>query len=351
MVENAAGRGEAKIENESADARESKSKSQWVDLVKAVAMPLVTLVLGFWFNASLNSRQARENASLSLRQEHDNNMRLNAEMMGRRIEADGALRKDMLQSILNAFGRNDMRLTMVEQLDQQLLNLELLASNFQESLDLKPLFEQVRRRIPEKREGPYAELRRRLEKLAQEVNGHQLTELSEGGIVEIGEADTEKIRDLKAYLSFGQHALADPSFRQGEADPRLCLSIDSTDAVQHQRQFKLEIMNYDPLSREVQVRLYVSRVVSQEECKDVHWNLIDKQEIDTTLMVGLFDFPVIHNMRLTGGERCAVSLTDLTPYGLRVALVYFPGSRARLNYDEVMQGLIRDHQLSEPRKH
>jgi hypothetical protein len=32
----------------------------WMEIVKVAAIPLVTLVLGFVFNASINSRQARE---------------------------------------------------------------------------------------------------------------------------------------------------------------------------------------------------------------------------------------------------------------------------------------------------
>ena len=49
----------------------------WLDVVKAVALPLVTLALGYWFNTSLNSRQTR-----------DSNYRLYTEMMGRREQAD-----------------------------------------------------------------------------------------------------------------------------------------------------------------------------------------------------------------------------------------------------------------------
>jgi hypothetical protein len=44
--------------------------ARWLDVLKAVAIPLVTLILGFVFNASLNSRQMRES-----------NIRLYTEMM------------------------------------------------------------------------------------------------------------------------------------------------------------------------------------------------------------------------------------------------------------------------------
>ena len=69
----------------------SDGRHSWlIDLVKVLALPLVTLVLGYWFNSSLNERQ-----------QIDSNVRLYAEMMGRREEADSNLRKDMFNSILN----------------------------------------------------------------------------------------------------------------------------------------------------------------------------------------------------------------------------------------------------------
>ncbi len=101
----------------------------WIELVKVLALPLVTLVLGYWFNSSLNERQ-----------QVDSNIRLYAEMMGRREEADSNLRKDMFNSILTTFMAKDpaLRLSSEELIRQQILSLELLAYNFHESLDIAP---------------------------------------------------------------------------------------------------------------------------------------------------------------------------------------------------------------------
>ena len=74
--------------------------------------------------------------------------------------------------------------------------------------------------------------------------------------------------------------------------------------------------------------------------------------MDTNFLVGLFDFPMIDNTRLSGGERTAVSLTALNPSVLSVALAYFPASRASLKdkpyYDEVIRDLVRNRQPSSP---
>ncbi|MGH9428937.1 MAG: hypothetical protein ACRD2L_21850, partial [Terriglobia bacterium] len=318
-------------------------------LLKVMALPLVTLVLGFMFNTSLNKRQANES-----------NMRLYTEMMGRREEADSNLRKDMFNSILKTFMSDDPKSKPDQRLREQVLNLELLAYNFHESLDIGPLFKDVRSRIPAQKKGPNAELRSRLERVAHEVIMRQLTVVSDSGMVEEGNT-----LPGKTNLFFGLHTVADPDFKPGEDVARLCLSMDSTDEVQqyhqfklettkvrHYRQFTLEIFEYDPLSREVQVRLYVSRVLNQEECQRADLDLVDNREIDTNFWVGLFDFPMIDNTRLTSGERCSVSLTVLTPSVLNVALAYFPGSRASLKdkpyYDEVMHDLVRDRQPSGP---
>jgi len=328
------------------------STFSWMELLKVVALPLVTLILGFWFNKSLNERQARDNVALNERQARDSDLRLYTEMMGRREQADSDLRKDMFKSILDTFMSTKDRPTLEQkqQLKQDVLKLELLAYNFHESLDIGPLFKEVRSRIPEQKQGPNADLRRRLERVAQEVIQRQLTLLSDSAVVEKGSAaDPQKINDLQTFLFFdGPHVVPDPSVKAGEGVSRLCLSIESAeeagDKAPHYRQFTLEVIKYDPLTREVRVRLYASQLLTQRECQQADLDLAAKPEIDTNFWVGLFDFPMIDNTRLSHDERCAVSLTDLSRDVITVALAYFPGSRASLKdkpyYDEVIRRLV-----------
>jgi hypothetical protein len=93
-------------------------------------------------------------------------------------------------------------------------------------------------------------------------------------------------------------------------------------------------------NREVEVWLRVSQPLSNEECQQEDFNPL-KVEVDTRLWVGPFAFPMIDNTRLSNGERCAVTLGEITPETLPVRLSYFPESRASLKdkpyYDEVMQ--------------
>ncbi len=355
MAENETGRGEAKIESKTADVGRSESRFSWMELLKVIALPLVTLILGFYFNASLNERQAKENKALSERQAKESDMRLYTEMMGRREQADSDLRKDMFKSILDTFMSKDRKLEPSQQLSQDILNLELLAYNFHESLDIAPLFKDARRRIPDQGQDSNAKLRKRLERVAAEVIERQLRVVSDTGTVERGSAEPQKIDGFQAYLLYsGPHTVADTKVEPGQGVSRLCLSIDSTDGTPHYRQFKLELIKYDKQTREVQVRLYVSQVLSQAECQQADLNLVDKKEIDTNFWVGLFDFPMIDNTRMTNDERCAVSLTDLTLDVVTMALAYFPGSRASLKdkpyYDEVIRKLVGDRQGRGPGK-
>ena len=324
-------------------ADHGKGHPAWIELTKILALPLVTLVLGYWFNSSLNERQQVES-----------NIRLYAEMMGRREEADSNLRKDMFNSILATFMARDpaLRLSSEEVIRQQILSLELLAYNFHESLDIAPLFKDVERRIAFEGRGTNAELRGRLESVAFQVIEHQLTALSDVGMVERGDALPEKIRDFQAHIIFGRRTIADPRVKPGEGASRLCLSMEAADGSRHYRQFRLELIGLNENAREVQVHLYVSQLLTAEECHQSSLDLEGKREVDTNFIVGLFDFPMIDNTRLSGGERTSVSLTALNPKVLSVALAYFPASRASLKdkpyYDEVMRELRRNRQASSP---
>ena len=91
----------------------------WLDLLKAVAMPLVVAMLGYWLNASLNEWQQRA---------ADNRMYI--QTMGRREDAENSLRKDMFKYILDTFMSGPPGTKPGDHLDQEILSLELLATTF-----------------------------------------------------------------------------------------------------------------------------------------------------------------------------------------------------------------------------
>jgi hypothetical protein len=313
----------------------------WMDILTVVAMPLVTAAVGFTINSSLNARQAREN-----------NLRLYADMMTRREQADSDLRKDMFKSILDKFTSANPDPKSVDALDQQVVNLELLASNFNDSMDLSPLFKHVRRKIPKRSIGlspelltGFDDLRKRLETVAAEVNERQLTVVGDSGaVVRAGADQLAQLSKSPAYFRFfGPSVVVSPGLKPDDSVTQVCLSMASTDQTIHYRRFKLEVIDYNIEAREIQVRLYVSKPLDSVVCRAPDLDLKGSAEVDSKFWVGLFDFPMVDNTRLSHSERCSVSLTDLTPDHAQFSLAYFPGSRASLKdkpyYDELEHDL------------
>lgn len=327
-----------------------KPKSfDWLELLKAVALPLVLGVLGLYINVSLNERQSEES-----------NVRLYADMMARREQADSDLRKDMFKSILDKFVSTIPDSKSAEYLDQQIVNLELAAYNFNESINLGPLFKHLRSEIPDSptpgrpREEfkRFQDLLHRLEKVAVEVDERQLTVVQDSGAgVRAGADGLSQISTAPAYLRFlGPSAVPKKDLKPEDNVPYACLTLAVNDKDKiHNRRFKLEVIDYDAGAREIQVRLYASRPISKSDCTNNDPQIMAQQEkaqqeIDVRFWVGLFALPMIDNTRLSHSERLSVSLTSLTPDHAEIALAYFPSSRASLKdkpyYDELEHDLL-----------
>src|SRR5262245_51539830 len=106
---------------------------------------------------------------LEERQSRDTNARLYSELMSRREEAESTLRKDVLGAILQEY----LRASPLD-LDAKVLQLELLSNNFHESLDLRPLFHDLQRKLLKTDSKDRDELLGRIESLARDVTSKQL---------------------------------------------------------------------------------------------------------------------------------------------------------------------------------
>ena len=71
----------------------------------------------------------------------------------------------------------------------------------------------------------------------------------------------------------------------------------------------------------------------------------DTDDADAVFTVGFFDFPMLDNIRLPEGSRCAIVLNAFDPEYADFTFVYFPGERASLTekpyYDEILLNLRR----------
>ncbi len=267
-------------------------------LLTAAAIAL----LGFITSSALNQRQTI-----------DTNTRLYTELMSRREESESALRKDMCVSIINSFvNPRDTAL------GSSVLNLEMLTYNFHESLNLKPLFLELRRRIfraqreartPEARQ-ENADYLDRLETMGRETVRRQMIILEGVG------KKIDRTIDLTS----------DP---EGTSLEPATLTLEGAPTT-----FAIDVRGVDRASREGRLGLNIESPDPEQ----------GRQTKTASFTVSYFDFPMIDNTRLVGGQRCAVVLNSMSEQSADITLVLFPGTYASLKekpyYNEVIESVL-----------
>lgn len=319
-VQQAAQKKEATTET---NAEAKTVKNGW-DIADVVIKPLGGLftalaVAGFGYYASV---------TLDRRAAVDTNTRLYAELMNQREEAETTLRKDMFTSIIGSFLTRKAN-GSGQQVQQEVLNLELLAYNFHDALDLAPLFKHVYNHISETREAGAENYQTRLERAATEVKDKQIAALEEAGGKLDGVID---LSELKEKNGTGLTVIEDVLPIHPE-------SVDSTDPRLGKTYFKVQVFSADPERSEIEVKLEVRspNKHSAESSKEVDF-------LYTDFTISPFDFPMIDNTRLPHGKRCAIVMRKFEQSHVEITLVYFPGSHASLKekpfYNEVMHDLL-----------
>ena len=285
-------------------AEEPKKKKDFWDKLSIVLHPVGGLLTAFAVTyVGMTGSQLLER-----RQSLDTNARLYSELMSRREEAESSLRKDMFVSIISSFltpGSNDT--------SAKVLNLELLAYNFHDSLNLKPLFLEIQRRLQRSSDPERADYLGRLNRVAREITAKQLFSLEGHG------------KSFRRSVDFEALAAAGPA-GLGLDPETITVDHDTTEV-------SLRILKVDVDQQQLSVRLRVTSAGGQSELPDSRANFT----------VGYYDFPVIDNTRLANGMRCAVTLANFSPVAADLTTVCFPGEFASLKdrpyYDEVIRKL------------
>ena len=291
-------------EPEAAPPKESshhKDPWRWLQIL---IIPVTTLIVGQY----ASNWQEKESAR-----------RTYADMMNRREEAESALRKDMFQTTILPFMERKS-----DDMEASVLRLELLASNFHESLDLSPLFKDVYRTLSARKKEGSEELLKRLSIVAQEVVRGEMDAIREASTIRSGTVDLEILKQGPVAL-FGDQSLNLP----GSNGPP--------------RTFRVEVLEYDKQRNEFLVRLTVwsadSPPVMELQTKPFH--------------LGPFDFPLINNTRLAGGDRVALTFDGGAEDVAQIMLIYFPGSRASMKdkqyYEDMAAELLRVEQRNRER--
>ncbi len=289
---------------------EDKESKRWniIDLLKASGglLTAITIALvGYYTNNSLERMKANETRS-----------QLYAELMSKREEAESALRKDMFVSILQSFLDKG-----ADSLEKKVLNLELLAYNFHEALNLKPLFLHVAKQVNASTDPNKQDYRERLERVGHDVAMKQVMVLGGAG------SSFDRVVDLE-------------DLRASDTGVGVALDEGTLEVNGIKRTFRIRITEEDPATREMKAMLTVATPT-----KD------GKEETSVSeFWVGSFDFPMIDNVRLLPGQRCAIVINRYDQKSAYITLIYFPGSYAGLKekpyFDEVMRQLLGNPQGS-----
>lgn len=254
--------------------------------------------VGFYGSQMLERRQAAET-----------NARLYSEIMSRREESETGLRKDMLVSVVQSYLQPNS-----EQLGTRVLNVELLAYNFHDSINLKPLFLDLARQIRDSVDPRRDEFKQRLQRVAKEIASKQLFALEARGAV------------LRRTVDFGELR------RSGKT---VALDPETIVVDGQASEISLRVLAVSTADETLRVRLEVK---SQRPGGDP---VTTRAEFD----VGFYDFPMIDNTRLPQGQRCAIALRNFLTKDefAEIQAVCFPGEYASIKdrpyYDEVIRQL------------
>lgn len=326
---------------------ENKNKKDFWDKLGILSKPLGALLTAF----IIAGIGIYGNNFLVKRQSEEMKIRLYTELISNREQAESSLRKDMLASIIGSFLKPE-----TASLEGKVLNLELLAYNFHESLNLKPLFVHLKKQIEKDSSPDSADYMQRVKKVAKEIKRKQMAIL-EGA----GDKWDINIR------------LEDVSSLNGKVNQKVfCLQINNethNEIRTYSRSFKVTVHSFDSIGEGIGVRLEVgpadpdecSEIVEETEIFEQSENTLDEwedsdegieiviaepTEIVAQFWVDFFDFPMIDNTRLSYDQRCAVVLKEINEEDkiLEIAVLYFPGSHASLKekpyYDDIVNKLL-----------
>ena len=129
------------MNDESKKEKSLKSFWDWAELLSKFMPAIVVAIIAIMGNHFLQNKQ-----------KEDSNLKLYTQLLANKENSENTLRKDMFSEMLKSFlapeqeksegGENSLQSTR-----KDLLGLDLMARNFHESLDMKPLFKYVLMKI------------------------------------------------------------------------------------------------------------------------------------------------------------------------------------------------------------
>jgi hypothetical protein len=300
-----------------------KEKDLWdkldviAKMVGATVIPLTLLVIGHFVQQSIETKRER-----------DAKINLFTQLTTQRETSDSALRKDMFQHIIQSVIGKREKL----ELREQLLNLELLAHNFHDCLDLRSIFYDIHRQIEASKN---FDLLVRLTSVAEEIRRRQFTVLHEMGNVAYFHVDLKEV----ANGEYGKPLV----LRRRNDDDYKWISFTETGINQNEpketkKKIRVQALSKNKTSRELEVRVQIL-TFDKNKLSEPQKVRLEAAEV----WAGFYDFPMIDNFRLKDDCRCAVLLNEFDDDAAKIAVVLFPGHRSSIKekayYGEIMQRL------------
>jgi hypothetical protein len=256
--------------------------------------------------------------------EHNQNARMYVELMSQREQAESQIRKDMFTAILSEFFT--IGASGPEDLSERLLQLEMLALNFGETLSLSPLFRELERDLETVR--PTTDLvwrfnrtryKDRLRSLASRVTGWQLSRLSIGGKRFPIEIPLAKVTRGAQYVWPDSVAYGDWELNKDFIEEDMDAWVAATKAQMAgfafgdiERSFTATFSDANLDKNTVRVAL---QIVSSDQPRPA----------EMEFELSYFDFPMIDNTRLSDDHRFAVVMEGFDDEYIKLVAVSFPG--------------------------
>jgi hypothetical protein len=283
-------------------------------LIEKFSVPVILAFMTWYlpYQAKQDSDRAIEAAKASA--EEANEIRLYGELLGRREDADTAVRRDVFNKLMDRYMNPSQSL---QDVDSKLVMLELLALNFHDSVNLSPLFWQLDRQIALAAPRSIKQ-RRHLERIAKAVKDRQFALLAPE---DSGRGQSVELAKVMNFFNPERQGCEGVNELTQKAQQPHVIPVSATysdfdakgNPTLHPRRFSITVECRDYERR----RLYV--IV--ESKPDHRWEF----------WVDLYDFPLANFAQVSPQERFALVLDafDDGQQGFgRLRLVYFPATRS-----------------------
>lgn len=291
----------------SVDRRDDKISVKW--LLEKFTLPVAVCLAPLIYQSIAGCQANIERAAKEVQQRQEQKNQLYTTFLTKREESETTLQQALFNQMVGTFFGAEVRKDPAKRLVQ----LELLAVNFTDSLNLNPLFWDLQRQIEKMPRGDQrSELSAQLLRIADEVKRRQSAALTLNGafseyLVGVGLDDCNGRNGLEIDCHYHAPPVELKGFKQ--------------------RKFLLDVIERDDKNRRLRV------IISDE---NGNW-LTQKFWLET------FDFPLSTFSRIGAEERVAAVLDDYgreIPGQAKVSILYFPGSRSAVKDKPYIDDLL-----------